>query len=144
MGVALAGRKRGSKYRVYVLMGDGECNEGSVWEAAMATVQFKLDNIIAIIDRNGFQQTGTNSEIMCVGNLADKWASFGWRVSEVNGHDVGRLYDALNQDMKNDQPQVIIAHTTKGKGFSMAENNNDWHHTVLSQSQYQSAIEELK
>lgn len=144
IGVALTGKKRNSNYKVYVLMGDGECNEGSVWEAAMAASQFKLDNLVAIIDKNCFQQTGSNNEIMCVGNLAAKWQSFGWNVIEVDGHNIGELYDAFNKENKSEQPVAIVANTIKGKGISFAENNNAWHHAVLTKSQYDTAITELK
>ena len=143
IGVALAGRRRDQKYKVYVLMGDGECNEGSVWEAAMAASQFKLNNLVAIIDRNHFQQTGANSDIMCVGDLAAKWASFGWDVTEVDGHNVGELYDSLDRVNTSGKPVTIIAHTVKGKGFSFSENDNAWHHAPLSKSQYELAVDEL-
>ena len=142
IGVALAGRRRNSTYKVYVLMGDGECNEGSVWEAAMAAAQFKLDSVVGILDRNDFQQTGSNSEIMSVGDLSAKWASFGWDVTDVDGHNVGELYDAFRRKTP-DKPVAIVANTTKGKGFSFSENNNDWHHKILTRSQYDIAVEEL-
>ena len=143
VGVALAGKKRNSNYKVYVLMGDGECNEGSVWEAAMAARQFKLDNIVAIIDRNCFQLGGPNSEIMCCGDLAGKWRSFGWETIEVDGHNVGELYDAFSKVNISEKPVAIVANTVKGKGVSFAENNNAWHHAVLTNSQYETAIAEL-
>jgi len=143
IGVTLAGRRRNQKYKVYVLMGDGECNEGSVWEAAMAASQFKLNNLITIIDRNNFQQTGASSDIMSVGDLAAKWASFGWNVTEVDGHNVGELYDSLGRVSASEKPATIIAHTVKGKGFSFSENNNAWHHAPLSKSQYELAVDEL-
>lgn len=143
IGVALAGKRRNSKYKVYVLMGDGECNEGSIWEAAMAAPQFKLDNLVAIIDKNNFQLGGTNSEIMSVGDLAGKWCSFGWGVVEVDGHNVGQLYDVFNKANIHGRPATIIANTIKGKGVSFAENNNVWHHAVLTKSQYETAILEL-
>lgn len=143
IGVAFAGRRRDQKYKVYVIMGDGECNEGSVWEAAMAATQFKLNNLVAIIDRNNFQQTGANSDIMSVGDLAAKWASFGWDVTEVDGHNVGELYDSLGMVSASVKPVAIIAHTVKGKGFSFSENENAWHHAPLSKSQYELAVDEL-
>ena len=143
IGVALAGKKRKNKYKVYVLMGDGECNEGSVWEAAMAASQFKLDNLVGIVDKNNFQQTGCNREIMNVGDLAAKWSGFGWDVVEVDGHNVGELYDAFISDNPPEKPVSIIANTIKGKGFSFAENNNAWHHAALSKSQYEVAVGEL-
>ncbi|MBA7588720.1 Apulose-4-phosphate transketolase subunit A [subsurface metagenome] len=143
IGVALAGKRRNSKYKVYVLMGDGECNEGSIWEAAMSAPQFKLDNLVAIIDKNNFQLGGTNSEIMSVGDLVGKWHSFGWGVVEVDGHNVGQLYDVFNKANIHGRPTAIIANTIKGKGVSFAENNNVWHHAVLTKSQYETAILEL-
>ncbi len=143
IGVALAGKRKDIKYKVYVLMGDGECNEGSIWEAAMASTQFELDNLIGIVDKNNFQQTGPNTEIMSVGDLAAKWSSFGWDVVEINGHNIGEIYDALNKVKIPGKPLVIIANTIKGKGISFAEGNNSWHHASLSKSQYESALIEL-
>lgn len=143
IGVALAGRRRKKDYKVFVLMGDGECNEGSVWEAALAAAQFKLDSIVAIIDRNNFQQTGSNQNIMSIGDAAAKWASFGWDVMEVDGHKVGDLYDTLRREKTPEKPRAIVAKTVKGKGFSFCENNNDWHHGVLTQAQYDAAVAEL-
>ena len=144
IGVALAARRRNRHHRVYVLMGDGECNEGSVWEAAMAAAHFGLDSIVAIIDRNTLQQTGANSAIMSVGDIAEKWRSFGWDVSEVDGHDVGELYDVFCQPLTKNVPRAIVAHTVKGKGFSFSEGNNDWHHAVLTKKQYEAALAEIE
>ncbi len=143
IGVALAGRKRNNKYKVYILIGDGECNEGSVWEAAMAASQYKLDNLTVIIDKNNFQLGGPNSEIMSVGDLTLKWRSFGWDAVEVDGHNVGELYDAFNRVNIPEVPVVIVATTIKGKGVSFAENNAAWHHAALGKSQYETAIAEL-
>jgi transketolase len=143
IGVALTGKRRKKKFNVFVLMGDGECNEGSVWEAALAAPQFKLDNLFAIVDRNNYQQTGSNADIMSVGDLESKWKSFGWHVKSVNGHNIEELYDAFTAERKQNKPVAIIAHTIKGKGFSFSENNNDWHHAPLSKSQYEIAINEL-
>ncbi len=143
IGVALAGRKRGQDFRVFVAMGDGECNEGSVWEAAMAAPHFKLGAVTAIIDRNKLQQTGGEGQIMTTGDLATKWAAFGWNVLEIDGHDIGQLYDALTQP-RPDQPTAVIARTIKGRGFSFMENNNDWHHNVLTKAHYDTALAELE
>ncbi len=144
IGVALAARRRKRNHRVFVLMGDGECNEGSVWEAAMAAAHFNLDNIVAIIDRNTLQQTGPNSTIMSVGDIADKWRSFEWDVYEVDGHDVGALYDVFCRPYAEGVPKAIVAHTVKGKGFSFSEGNNDWHHAVLTKKQYETALAEIE
>ena len=143
IGVALAGKRKKSKYKVYVLMGDGECNEGAIWEAAMAASQFKLDNLVGIIDKNNFQQTGSNSDIMSVGDLVAKWRSFGWDVIEVDGHNIGELYDAFLKVNMPEKPAAIVANTIKGKGFSFAENNNAWHHAILTKSQHELATNEL-
>jgi transketolase len=143
IGVALAGKYRQKDYKVYVLMGDGECNEGSVWEAAMAASQFKLNNLTAIIDKNSFQLGGLNQDVMSVGDLTTKWSGFGWDVAEVDGHDIGVLYDTLISKRDSLKPFAIIANTIKGKGVSFAENNNAWHHAVLTKAQYELAIAEL-
>jgi len=144
IGVALAGKRKNIDYTVYVLMGDGECNEGSVWEAAMAGPHYKLDNLIAIVDKNNLQQTGSNNEIMSVGDLVSKWKSFGWRVFEIDGHNIPEIYDTFLSLNDQNGPVAIVANTVKGKGFSFSENNNSWHHAPLSSSQYEAALEELK
>jgi len=143
IGVAISSKKKKKNFNVYVVIGDGECNEGSVWEAAMAAPNFKLDNLYAIIDKNNYQQTGSNREIMNVESLKDKWSSFGWHTTELNGHNIQELYNFFNQSNKIDKPKAIIANTIKGKGFSFSENNNDWHHSVLTKSFYDKAVSEL-
>ena len=116
-------------------MGDGECNEGSVWEAVMAAPHFKLDNLIAIIDRNSYQQTGAGSDIMNSGDLRQKFSNFGWHAVDINGHDTSDIYMALNQ-YTDGKPKAIVAKTIKGKGFSFSEGNNAWHHAVLTEKLY--------
>ena len=143
IGVAISAKKRNKNFSVYVIVGDGECNEGSIWEAAMAAPNFQLKNLCVIIDKNNFQQTGSNQEIMNVENLKDKWTSFGWNTVEVDGHNVQELYNCFKDDEKINKPKAIIANTIKGKGFSFSENNNDWHHSVLTKSFYEKAIKEL-
>lgn len=143
IGVALAGKFRKHMYRVYVLIGDGECNEGSIWEGAQAGAQYELDNLVVIIDRNSFQQTGTNREIMNIGDVAGKWDSFGWETKELDGHDITALFDTLKTDRTSGKPLAVIANTIKGKGISFAENNNDWHHATLSKSLYEQAVEDI-
>jgi transketolase len=143
IGVALAAKKKNRAYKTYVLMGDGECNEGSIWEAAMAAAQFKLDNLIAIIDKNSFQLGGTNEEIMSIGDVGEKFHKFGWQVREVDGHDIEQLYDAFTSHKEAEKPMVVVANTIKGKGFTFSENNNAWHHAILTSKQYQVALEEL-
>ena len=143
IGVAISSKKKKKKFNVYVVIGDGECNEGSIWEAAMAAPNFKLDNLYAIIDKNNFQQTGSNKEIMSVESLKDKWSSFGWHTVELDGHNIKALYKFFNDSSKINKPKAIIANTIKGKGFSFSENNNDWHHSILTKSFYDKALKEL-
>ena len=143
IGVAISSKKKKKKFNVYVVIGDGECNEGSIWEAAMAAPNFKLDNLYAIIDKNNFQQTGSNKEIMSVESLKDKWSSFGWHTVELDGHNIKELYNFFNDSSKINKPKAIIANTIKGKGFSFSENNNDWHHSILTKSFYDKALKEL-
>ena len=141
IGNAIAAKKKNLAFRSYVLMGDGECNEGSVWEAVMAAPHFKLDNLTAIIDRNRLQQTGAGSDIMDIGDLREKFSSFGWHAVEINGHDVTDIYMALNEDTGG-KPKAIVAKTIKGKGFSFSEENNAWHHTVLTEKLYSLGLTE--
>ncbi len=143
VGVAFSGKKRQKDFKVFVLIGDGECNEGAIWEAAMAGAQFKLDNLTTIIDYNKFQLGGSNSEVMDVSNLKEKWSSFGWDTYETDGHNIKEMYDLFKLKKKSGKPVAIIAHTIKGKGFQFAENNNDWHHAILTKSQYKIALDEL-
>ena len=124
-----------------MLIGDGECNEGSVWEAAMAAPHFKLNNLTAILDNNNLQQTGSNEDIMSSKKLTDKWRSFNWDVIEIDGHNIEEILGALQH--VSSKPKLILANTIKGKGFSFSENNNDWHHKIMTQNQYNEALKEL-
>ena len=141
VGVAIAAKKNKKNYKVFVLMGDGECNEGSIWEASMSAAHFKLDNITAIIDNNTLQQTGSNEEIMSSTDLGSKWRSFNWDVTEIDGHNIEHILKAFNH--VSDRPKLILAKTLKGKGFRFAENNNDWHHKIMTKKQYEEALIEL-
>ncbi len=143
IGLGISFKRKRLDNKVFVLMGDGECNEGSVWEAAMACPNFGLDNVTVIIDRNNFQQTGSGEEIMFLDDLGKKWEAFGWNVINVDGHSPSDLLSAFDKNFNNNRPKAIIAKTIKGKGFSFSENNNDWHHKVLSQKQYDEAILEI-
>ena len=143
IGTAISLNKKKINSKVYVLLGDGECNEGSVWEGAMAAPNFRLNNLYVIIDKNNFQQTGSNKEIMNVENLKDKWSSFGWHTQELDGHNIVQLYNFFKNVKNESKPKAIIANTIKGKGFSFSENNNDWHHSVLSKSLYEKGLKEL-
>ena len=143
IGVAISAKKKKKKFNVYVILGDGECDEGSVWEAAMAAPNLSLENLYVIIDKNNFQQTGSNKEIMNLRNLKDKWSSFGWSTDEIDGHNINALYDYFNKNNNIGKPKALIANTIKGKGFTFSENNNDWHHAVLTKKLYEQALEEL-
>ena len=144
IGLSLAAKKKNKNFKTYVLIGDGECNEGSIWEAAMSAPHFKLDNLIAILDNNNFQQTGSCSEILDMGSLKEKWEAFGWETVEVDGHDIESLLKVFSQKNRQNKPKMIVAKTIKGKGFSFSENSNDWHHKILTKSQYEIALNELK
>jgi len=141
IGVALAAKIRNKNFKTYVLIGDGECNEGSVWEAAMSAPHFQLKNLTAILDNNNLQQTGSNKEIMSSSNLEKKWTSFNWHTITVDGHNTDELEKAFN--IESNKPKLILAKTIKGKGFKFSENNNEWHHKVLTKNQYDIAIQEL-
>lgn len=131
LGMALAGRIQGQNYNVYAVLGDGECNEGSVWEAAMLAAAQKVANVCVIVDFNKWQATGRSREIMALDPLADKWRAFGWNAVEVDGHNFDELLGALGQFPNgNGQPTAIIAHTVKGKGASFMEDDNNWHYRI--------------
>lgn len=145
VGMALAAKLDNKSYRVFTLMGDGEQAEGSVWEAAMSAAQYKLDNLVAIIDRNGLQITAGTEDVMQIEPINEKWRSFGWEVVEIDGHDFEQLLDTLTKiPVKNGKPTMIIAHTIKGKGVSFVENQVGWHHRVPTKEEYKQAIEELE
>jgi len=141
IGVALSFKMKNKTNNVYVLLGDGECNEGSIWEGAMSAANFNLDNLTCIVDNNRFQQTGLNDEIMKNSNIAEKWKSFNWDVYELDGHNVIEIDKALSS--KSIKPKVLIAKTIKGKGLKIAENNNSWHHSMLTSKQYEDGIKDL-
>ena len=141
VGVALAGKINKNSYDVYVIVGDGECNEGIVWEAIMASSHFKLDNLFLIIDHNKLQYDGDVTNIMNMGSLKVKLEAFGFHVNEVDGHNISELYLAFKNKVKN-YPTAIIANTIKGKGVSFMENKKEWHHSILTQSQYDLAFSE--
>ncbi|MCL5103927.1 MAG: transketolase, partial [Armatimonadetes bacterium] len=144
VGAALAARLDGSTHRIYCLMGDGEQQEGGVWEAAMSAAQFGLDNICAIIDRNRLQIDGWTKDVMNIEPLADKYRSFGWHVIEIDGHDIARIMAAFDEarDTKG-RPTVIIADTVKGKGVSFMEDQAGWHGVPPKKEQFEEAIAEL-
>lgn len=145
IGMALAGRLDHKDYRVYVLLGDGELDEGQVWEAAMAAAHYKVDNLTAIVDLNGLQLDGYTRDIMSLDPVADKWRAFGWHVVEIDGHNMRQILDALDMAEKvKYKPTVIIAHTIKGKGISFMENQVQYHGKALTEDQLQRALKELQ
>ena len=145
IGIALAGRLNSQKHRVYVLLGDGECDEGQIWEGAMAAAHFKVGNLTAIVDNNGQQIDGWNRDVMNLDPFNKKWQAFGWHVIEVDGHDFTQLIDAFNQaKVIKGQPTVIIAHTIKGKGVSFMENNPDFHGKAPNAEEVKIALKELE
>ncbi|MBI4180639.1 MAG: transketolase [Chloroflexi bacterium] len=145
VGVALAGRLNLQAYRVYVLLGDGECDEGQVWEAAMAASHFKVDNLVAIVDNNGLQIDGWNRDVMNLEPFNKKWQAFGWQVIDVDGNNLSELISAFNQAKSvKGQPTVVIAHTIKGKGVSFMENKVDFHGTAPTPAEVEIALKGLE
>ncbi len=143
-GMALAGKVDGRDYRVYALMGDGEIEEGEIWEAAMAIHKYKLDNLCGIVDVNGLQIDGATADVMPSEPLDAKFAAFGWHVIKADGHDFGSLRAAFAEAAgTKGVPSVILAHTTKGKGVSFMENNAGWHGKAPNAEQYEQARAEL-
>ena len=145
IGMALSAKLDDRDNNVYCILGDGETNEGQVWEAAMTAAHYRLDNLIAIIDYNKFQIDGPVHEIKNLEPLRKKWISFGWKARECDGHDFSSLMDALDwADKVKNYPSVIIAHTVKGRGVSFMEENNKWHGTVPVREDLEKALEELE
>lgn len=143
-GIALNAKIDMSTYRTYALLGDGECDEGQVWEAAMLASHYKLDNLVAIVDRNGLQIDGLTEKIMRLEPLTKKWAAFGWNVIEVNGHDIGEIKAAFESARnRRGKPTVIIAHTFKGKGISFMEWIGAFHGKSLTKEELKRALREL-
>lgn len=143
VGVALACQKKVLNNRTYIILGDGECDEGLVWESAMSIANYNLKNVTIIVDCNGVQLDGTTNDVMNTNSLADKFAAFGFDTVEVDGHNVEALYDVFTADVE-DKPRAVIAKTVKGKGLSFCEGLYTWHYNVLTDALYQQALEELK
>jgi transketolase len=144
LGHLLGARLSGLDYRVSVLLGDGECEAGQIWEAAMAAAHFKTDRLTAILDYNKYQETGPISREMGLEPLAEKWRSFGWHVAEVDGHDIGALIRALESlQAVRGKPSILIAHTVKGKGVSFVEADYTFHGRALTPEQAAKAREEI-
>lgn len=144
-GMALAGKYDDTKYRIFTLLGDGELNEGSNWEAIMFASHHKLDNMVAIIDCNGLQVFGKNSKIMNIEPLVEKWKSFGWSVKKINGHNFEEIINSLSDiPFEKDKPSCIVAETIHGKGVSFMEDNHVWHDKYPNEEEYKSALKELE
>ena len=145
LGMALSGKLRKRDYHVWVVLGDGEVQEGSVWEAAMAAPKWKLDNLTAIVDRNRLQNDTCVQDVMPVAPLADKWRAFGWQVMEIDGHDMRAVVEALETAKETKQrPVCIVAHTTKGKGVSFMEDRAEWHGKAPCEEEAACALEEIR
>jgi transketolase len=143
VGKALNAKMKGLSYTTYVALGDGECNEGSVYEAFVSAVQFKLDNLIIFIDHNGYQQDGETSSIMHI-PFSKMLESLGCNTVEIDGNSITQIVDALEKQPKDGRPYVIVGKTIKGKGVSFMESVNSWHHSSMTEEQYKQAMDELK
>ena len=144
LGMALSARIHNQSYKVVALLSDGECNEGSTWEAAMLAAAQKVANLCVIVDFNKWQATGRSEEVMALSPLVDKWRAFGWSASEIDGHDMPALIGALsNVPNGTGQPVAIIAHTVKGKGVSFMEDDNNWHYRIPTADEVVAARKEL-
>lgn len=145
IGMALAARLDKRPARIYCVMGDGELNEGQIWEAAASAAHYKLDNLCGIVDWNKLQIDGRCEEVMNMGHLKDKWVSFGWNVLECSGHDIKEVIDALDRaEKKKGMPTVILAHTVKGKGVSFVEHKVEWHGIAPKKEELERALKELE
>ena len=144
-GMALGAKLAGSGRRIYVILGDGEINAGVIWEGALVAAKYQLDNLVAILDYNGIQQTGSTAAVMPTEPIADKWRDFGWHVIEIHGHNMAEVLDALDKaDEIHAKPAIIIARTTKGKGVSFMEYNHYWHGSAPTTEQLAAAVAELE
>jgi len=143
-GMAIAAKMDGKDYKTYVMMGDGEQGEGSIYEAAMAGHQYKLDNLVAIIDRNHLQISGNTEDVMALESIRERWTAFGWDVIEMNGDDMQNIVETFaGIDYANGKPHLLISQTTKGKGVSYMENVAKWHHGVPTEEEYRQALKEI-
>ncbi len=145
VGMALSAKLSKKQYKTYVVMGDGEQAEGSIYEAAMAAHKFGLDNLVAFIDRNGLQISGSTENVMPLESIRARWEAFGWDVKEMNGDDIDCIVKTLESiDFANGKPHLVISKTTKGLGVSFMENVAKWHHGVPSEEQYAEAVHEIE
>jgi transketolase len=145
VGLALAAKRRGTGQRCFTVVGDGELNEGSIWEALLFAAHFELSNLLVIVDANGYQAMGATRDVLRLGSIADKLRAFGWEAQDVNGHNEAALDEAISRLMSSELhgPHALVAHTVKGKGISFMENDNRWHYTRLTPATYAAALAEL-
>lgn len=144
-GMAVSGRITNNDYNVYVIVGDGELNEGIVWESAAGAVKYNVGNLIVFVDKNNFQSSGETKEIGGDLPLEKKWKAFGWHCQKINGHNIKEILEAINNAQKKENcPSIIIADTIKGKGVSFIENNNTWHKRTPTKEEYNKALIELR
>jgi transketolase len=143
LGMALAARIQKQSYRVFAILSDGECNEGSTWEAALMAAAQRASNLTVFVDYNKWQATGRSDEVLALASLADKWRAFGWTVEEIDGHDFNAMAGALERTAGSPQPRALIAHTIKGKGVSFMEDDNNWHYRIPTQDEVRAAAREL-
>ena len=144
VGMALGAKVQGKNTKVYTLLGDGECQEGQIWEALMSAAHYKLDNLTVIVDNNGLQIDGSNDEVMSLGDLAAKLRAFGFDLHELDGHDLDAIEAVLSAPVAAGKPRAILAHTVKGKGVSFMENQVGWHGKAPNEEQRQQALKELE
>jgi len=142
VGLSIANKIKNKKYKTYIILGDGECYEGSIWEAAITATENNLDNLYVFIDANGYQNDGKIGNKMNIRDLADKWKGFGWNVKKINGHNHNEILGSLKKTKKN-VPTAIVCKTIKGKGIKLMENNNDWHHGRITKNIYNDCIQNL-
>jgi transketolase len=146
VGLALAAKRQHTSQRCFAIVGDGEINEGSIWEAALFAAHFQLSNLLVIVDENGFQAMGRTNEVLNLGRIADKFSAFGFETREVDGHNETALNEVITDllHLPGTKPRALVAHTMKGKGISFMENDNRWHYTRLDAAQFEAAMAELK
>ena len=143
LGMAIAEKIKKLNYRTYAMISDGECNEGSIWESAMMASSLKINKLTVIIDYNKWQATGRSKEILALEPLGEKWKSFGWDTQEIDGHNFEQIKNAFDRTKCMNNPNIIIAHTIKGKGISFMEDDNNWHYRIPNKEELENAINEL-
>jgi transketolase len=143
LGMAISARIQKLDFKIYALLGDGECNEGSVWEAAMMATAQQVDNLMVFVDFNKWQATGRSEEVLALAPLVDKWRAFGWDSYEIDGNDMGQIVAALTRKYVSGKPVAVVAHTVKGKGVSFMEDDNNWHYRIPNAEEVLAAKKEL-